>query len=79
MMLDIFNCLCFGVVFIVAAYGLKQPKWITKGVLVARSLITILLCYFQHKMLSGKDPVIEKMAYFKLVLHYRSLIFLIYM
>ena len=39
----------------VAAIGLKRPKWLTTGDLVARSFMTLLLCYLQHKMLSGKD------------------------
>ena len=79
MMLDICNIVSLAVVLIMAAIGLLRPKWISTAVLVARSFVSISLCYIQQTMLSGKDPVKEKMAYFKLANDYRSLIFLFYM
>ena len=71
------DIICGGIsvlIVMVAAIGLKRPKWITIGDLVARSFVTLLLCYLQHKMLSGKDT--NNMVYFKLVYTYRRIIFL---
>ena len=78
MIRDISCCGISVLMVVVAAIGLKRPKWITIGVLVARSFVTLLLCYLQHKMLSGKDTS-KEMTYFKLVYTYRRIIFLFYM
>ena len=64
---------------IAAVIGLKRPKWLTTGVLVARSFTTILVCYMQDSMFSGKDTGKDPVEYIRLVFNFRDFIFLLYM
>ena len=61
---------------IAAVIGLKRPKWLTIGTLVARSFVTLLLCYVQHRLLTCMDPDIEQK---ELVGNIRRFIYFLYM
>ena len=70
-------------ILVAAAVGLKRPKWITIGVLVARSFVTILLCYVSHMLFACEDTsklsANELKAYHLMGKDYRSFFFVSYM